>query len=288
MADFSADSSGTPSTITINSAVNAAGVTFDGAGYTVTGGQLNLVGDAVITANQNGAINSAIGGSAGLTLTGGGVLTLGGANTYSGPTTSAAAHFRRPSSGALGNTSGVAIDGGGVLDLYGNSLTVPSLSDVTLGTGGLVTNSVGGSVTLTLQPTGGSTTFSGVIEDGNVVGGQTSLTLNGVGTQVLAGPNTYTGLTTISAGILQIGNGTSGSIGNTSGFATGAGGVVAFNLPGPTTLTAPVSGGGGLQQMGPARWSSAARPRTRDRRSSAAAASRSLRRRCPFPWSTWR
>ena len=67
VADFSADSSGPPSTITINSSVNAAGVTFDGAGYTVTGGQLNLVGGGVITTNYDATISSAIGGSVGLT-----------------------------------------------------------------------------------------------------------------------------------------------------------------------------------------------------------------------------
>ena len=85
VADFSAGS--TPSsTITINSAVNAAGVTFDGTGYTVTGGQLNLVGGGVITANQNATINSVIGGSVGLTLNGGGVLALTAVNTYTGTT----------------------------------------------------------------------------------------------------------------------------------------------------------------------------------------------------------
>ena len=85
VADFNADSSPT-STITINSAVNASGVTFNGAGYTVTGGQLNLVGAGIVTANQDATIFSAIGGSVGLTLNGSGVVTLGGVNTYTGAT----------------------------------------------------------------------------------------------------------------------------------------------------------------------------------------------------------
>ena len=69
-------------------------------------------------------------------------------------------------------------------------------------------------MTLTSQPAGGSTTFSGVIQTARA----TSLTLNGLGTQVLAGTNTYSGLTTITAGTLQLGNGgATGSIDNTSG-----------------------------------------------------------------------
>ena len=59
----------------------------------------------------------------------------------------------------------MVIDTAGALDLVGNSLTIPSLSDGSNG-GGLVTNSIGGCVTLTSAPTGGSTTFSGSIQDG--------------------------------------------------------------------------------------------------------------------------
>ena len=78
-----------------------------------------------------------------------------------------------------------------------------------------------------MQPAGGSTTFSGVIQNG---AGQTALTLNGPGTQVLTGSNTYSGLTTISGGTLQFGSGgTTGSINNTSGLVTGADGILAFN-----------------------------------------------------------
>ena len=99
--------------------------------------------------------------------------------------------------GALPAASPVQIGSAGVLDLGGYSQTVASLSDITLGSGGLVTNSVGGPVTLTLALLAGAVTFSGVIQNG---AGQTSPTVNGVGTQVLAGSNTYTGVTTIASG----------------------------------------------------------------------------------------
>ena len=189
--------------------------------------------------------NGSPGSQTALTLNGNGTQVLAGTNTYSGPTTITAGTLQAGSNTGLSASSAVVIGSSGVLDVGGYSPTTPSLSG-----NGLVTNS-GAAATLTLAPTGGnSATFSGVIEDGTGAGGQTSLTLNGNGTQVLAGPNTYSGLTTITAGTLQIGDGVTGSFGSTSGFVTGAGGIVAFNLPGTNTLTTPVSGSGGLQQVG--------------------------------------
>ena len=57
---------------------------------------------------------------------------------------------------------------------------------------------------------GTSATISGEISGGF------SVTKTGTGTLILTGANTYTGSTTVSAGTLQVGNGTSGSIANTS------------------------------------------------------------------------
>ena len=130
--------------------------------------------------------------------------------------------------GVLPAASGVQIGSAGVLDLAGFNQTVASLSDITLGSGGLVTNSVGGPVTLTLAPLPGAATFSGVIEDGSGPGALTSLTVNGAGTQVLAGSNTYTGPTTILTGTLQIGSGgATGSIDSSSGVVDN--GILAFS-----------------------------------------------------------
>ena len=109
-----------------------------------------------------------------------------------------------------------------------------------------MTNS-GGNTILTLKPPAGSATFGGVIQNGT---GTIALTLSSAGTLVLAGSNTYTGQTTITAGTLQIDSGgTTGSIGNTS--SVNDNGQLAFNLSSSTIFTPAVTGNGGLAQLGP-------------------------------------
>ena len=82
-----------------------------------------------------------------------------------------------------------------VFDLVGLNQTVASLSDIG-GSGGTVTNRPrrGNAV---LAPPSGSTTFSGVIQDGN---GPLSLALTGSGTQGVTGNNTYSGGTVVNSG----------------------------------------------------------------------------------------
>ena len=110
-----------------------------------------------------------------------------------------------PLSNELPTTTVLSIAHGATVDLGGNSQQVAALADYALGSGGRVINSGTGSISiLTLSPTGGSSTFSGMIQGGGTLG-TISLVMNGNGTQVLAGANTYTGGTTVNAGVLQIG-----------------------------------------------------------------------------------
>jgi fibronectin-binding autotransporter adhesin len=95
----------------------------------------------------------------------------------------------------------LTIAGGATLDLGGVSQQVASLNDAAPGLGGTVTNSGSGAASLTVT-TSGSSTFSGSIQNGNST---TSLVMNGNGTQVLAGSNTYSGGTTVNSGILSAG-----------------------------------------------------------------------------------
>ena len=79
---------------------------------------------------------------------------------------------------------------------------------------GTVENASATAATLTTGGDNTSTTFSGVLQDGTG-GGALSLTKTGSGTQTLSGANTYTGVTTVSAGILGVQN--SSALGSATG-----------------------------------------------------------------------
>ncbi len=83
--------------------------------------------------------------------------------------------------------------------MTGFSIVVAGLSG---GTAGTITNSTGGSVSLTVSQSGTKTTFGGSIQDGEA---ETSFQLTS-GTLVLAGTNTYTGGTFVSGGKLIVTN----------------------------------------------------------------------------------
>ena len=109
---------------------------------------------------------------------------------------------------------------------------------------GLTNGSIIGNVTdngtLAFDPNG-SITFGGVIS------GTGNLVKLGTGTVILTGTNAYTGGTTISAGTLQVGNGTTiGSIvGNVTDNAN-----LAFDHSDTVTFSGVISGNGSLQQIG--------------------------------------
>lgn len=97
------------------------------------------------------------------------------------------------------NNSSVNVTGG-TFDLAGLSEEFDGL----FGTGGIITNNVAAShsdITLGANNSNGTPNFSGVIADG---AGTVSITKNGTGRQILSGPNTYTGETFVTGGVLQV------------------------------------------------------------------------------------
>ena len=115
-------------------------------------------------------------------------------------------------------TSAVSIANNATLDLNGTSQTVASLADIVSGQGGLVTNSAGGSVTLTLNPAPNAVnTFSGTIQDG---AGKVSVSFQGdiSATQVLTGVNTFSG--TANCGLSELVLANSGALLGATVYAT--------------------------------------------------------------------
>jgi len=132
----------------------------------------------------------------------------------------------------------------GTLDVYGVSQTVASLSDSGVG-GGTVTNSAVSTATLTINPSSGSTTFSGTIR------GPISLVKNGIGTQVLAGANAYTGSTVVSNGTLLVNGSITGSVSVVSGATLGGTGAITGNVTFASGALAIFTNGAPLTFTGP-------------------------------------
>jgi autotransporter-associated beta strand protein len=137
------------------------------------------------------------------------------------------------------DTASVTVDTGAVL--YFSTAGLPESIDGLNG-GGTLSRNVNETNALTVGASGGSGSFSGVIQNGN---GTFALIKTGPGVQILSCANTYTGPTTISNGVLAV----NGSLAAGSPV-TVAGGVLAGTgtVRGPVTVQsagtlAPGSGG---------------------------------------------
>jgi len=175
--------------------------------------QGNITNNASVVFNQTGTgtYAGAMSGTGSMTLQGGGVLTLTGANSYSGPTTVNASTLSV--NGSLAST--VTLNNGGMLNGTGSI-------------GGLVSNGgilAPGNSIGTLTVNGSFTQIGGVYQveanaqgqsDRVNVGG--TATINGASVQVLAQPGTYGASTTYT--ILKATGGVSGTYsGVSSNFA---------------------------------------------------------------------
>jgi len=207
--------SGTP-VLEIPSITLSAGAAGDGAttlipttaairvtgAITRTGASANsLVLDGTNTANL---ISGAISGPQTLTKSNTGTWELAGANTYTGNTVVTGGTLRLMNNLAIQN-SAFDTSGAGTLDV--STLTMPTF-------GGLIGDAATGKnlvlppavTALTLNPTVAATT-NNYAKD--ISGGAAGLTLTktGAGTQVLSGSSNHSGLTSVNAGMLTIGNG---------------------------------------------------------------------------------
>ena len=219
------------------------------------------------------------GGSSGLLVQGGGTLTLNNANTYTGSTTISAGVVKIGSATAL-SSGPISVTSGAALDLNGQTMTSTgalTLNGTGVSSGGALMNSSGvaatyaGLVTLgsaatikadtgaiTLSNTGNITGAYALTLDG-AAGGTVSSSLvtstgalikNGTGTWVLGKANSYTGATSVNAGVLKAGSyspfGPSGTVTVSSGAAIDLNGQN-ITSTGPLTLNGTgIASGGAL------------------------------------------
>ena len=143
----------------------------------------------------------------------------------------------------LSNQSDLTVNIG--LNLFKNAETIGALNgngDITSNTGGAAAT-----VGLTIGNNNHNGTFSGIIDNN----GSESIALakNGTGTQILTGNNTYAAGTTVNAGTLQLGDGSSTN-GAIAGDVNISGGTFAIANPNAQTFAGNLSGGGTFLKTG--------------------------------------
>lgn len=185
-------------------ASGAGSITFTG-GITSGGGN----DDVELTGTGTGIMNSVIATAGGtLDKTGTGTWVLGGVNTYTGTTTVSAGVLE------YGVTNAIAT---GAVTVNGGTLDLKTFNDAV----GTVTLNSGSIISTTGVLTGSSYAVqSGTISA--ILAGTGALTKTTAGTVILSGVNTYTGITTISAGVLSVATIGDGGVAGNLGAATNA------------------------------------------------------------------
>ena len=214
-------------------------------------GDTGPVGDTLALASvSQGATTDPIASGGSATLAGTyGTLTLNADGAYDYAATNGLAIVTAADGSPLTDSFADAVTDG--QDFAASSLAV-TLSLAAGGTETVVDPSGSscysiGATTLTLN-TPDASTFAGTIQDGSSGNTGGRVVVAGPATLTLTGTNTYTGGTTISAGTLQLGDGTSAN-GSIVGDVAGNG-TLAFDHQASTTTTfaGVVSGTGGLDQ----------------------------------------
>ena len=234
---------------------------------------------------QSGTVSAILDGAGALTKISAGNVTLSGANNYSGATSITGGALNIRNATALGTTAGnTTVSSGAALELQG---------DISVGAEALTLSGTGVSNAGALRNISGANTYGGLLSLGAAsrinsdagtltlsnagtitgatfgltVGGAGNTTINSIigttsgtltkdetGTLILTGANTFTGLTSITGGVLNMRN--ASALGTTAG-ATFVSSGAALELQGGLTIGAEaltlngsgVSSGGALRSV---------------------------------------
>ena len=281
--------SATPGTLTLTGTNTYSGTTTILTGATLQLGNGTVDGTIAATSGvtNNGTLvynwttghtaSYVISGTGGVNKLGAGTATLTGANTYNGVTNVNVGALNIQNATALGSTTGgttvatgaaleiqggiivgaetLTLNGTGIanggalrnisgINTFGGAITLASASRINSDAGTLtLSGAIGGAFGLTVGG-GGNTAISGVIGTG-----AGTLTKDGTGTLTLTGTNTYSGVTTITAGTLQLGDGTTdGTIANTTSVINN--GTLAYNWVADHSVGYVISGTGAVTKTG--------------------------------------
>ncbi|HJR56016.1 MAG TPA: autotransporter-associated beta strand repeat-containing protein [Rhizomicrobium sp.] len=235
----------------------------------------NIVNNATMTFNRtdNVTFNGVISGTGRLVKDGSGHLFITSAQTYAGGTTitngnlhiadggsvlgdilnNFTLNFNRTDNftfaGVISGTGAVVKSGAGIATLTAANTyagaTLVQEGTLQIGSGGTA-GAIAGNATVSSNAVLAFNRSDNVTY-GGAVNGAGAVAKSGAGTLILAGAGTYTGGTTISAGMLQLGNGgTAGSI--TGNIVNDA--ILAFNRSNDLLLAGSISGSGSVQQNG--------------------------------------
>ncbi len=193
-------------TLTFNN-LTPGGTTFSGSAFYLSNSGINhtltlsLAPGANVTISAPISNDSSDASASGLTIAGGGNVTLGNANTYTGATTLSGGTLLLGNPLALQDST-LTYDSGAVLSF--GTLTTATLGGLSGTNPTVVLANAGnlGPVTLTVGNGGASSTYNGVLTDGSGAGAGGSLIKAGTGSLTLGGINSYTGSTTINGGTL--------------------------------------------------------------------------------------
>jgi autotransporter-associated beta strand protein len=196
---------GAPATAAGSIIFNGGTLQYSAANTYDYSGRLTTSGDNPYKIDTNGqsvTFAAALGasGSSGLTKLGAGTLVLSVANAYTGATTIQAGSVTVSGSGTLGAGGDLTL-GGGSLDLGDTSQTVGAVS-VAVAAGG---DTIGNGSLIGTSYAASNATGTAIISANLLANGSAGLVKSGAGSLVLTGTNTYTGMTTVNAGMLLFG-----------------------------------------------------------------------------------